>query len=205
MKAEIYWNKSKLLFIGASGMGKTSFLIQYLKGCQKIKGFSCIALDSNFEYSTRLNLKPLRNIIDVRPNTALQSVDTDIKALNNFIMMCRRYTNQLIILEDIDLFLAGTGAPPEQLKNLMVNGRHQGLGFCATSKRLVGLPKLILQQADYITIFRCGPFTQKDFDNYKDVIPNLEDIKTLTPHEYILYRVDNQTALPLTRSKTVPI
>jgi len=119
--------------------------------------------------------------------------------------MARRHTNQHLIFEDIDLFLAGTGAPPEQLKNLMINGRHQNLGFSCTSKRLIGLPKLILQQADYVVVFRLGVFTQSDLDNYKDVMPNVEVVKGLRPYEYILYRVDNQIALPLVRSQTSPM
>lgn len=206
MKPRMYWNKTKIVLVGKTMVGKSSLLTEYVQASQKAQGFSCIALDPNFEFHRKLGLKPIRDSVkNIRPNTSYQTSQSDVKTLNQFILMARCFTNLLIIVDDFDTFVAGTGQCPDQAKDLMSNGRHQNLGCIITAKRLIGLPKPILQNADYIILFNMGLVADKEIAEYKPIFRNLEAVKDLPPHKFILYEVQNGIAVPIGTGTTKPM
>lgn len=206
MEPEIYWNQTKIILVGKTKVGKTSLQMEFINASRKAKDFSCIALDPNFEFHRKLGLKPIRDSIkNVRPNTTYQTSDTNVKILNQWITMSRCFPNQLLICDDIDQFLAGTGACPDRLKDLMSGGRHQNLGCIFTAKRLIGLPKPIFQNADYIAIFNMGPTVDKEIADYKTVFKDLDAVKDLPKYKAILYEVQNSVAVPIGIIHTKPM
>lgn len=191
IKIRFNWNQDTLIAVGASKSGKTRFVKNLIKGCNRM-----IVLDTNYEYANLFKLKAVKNPLDIQVNTALQTVDYSLKTLNNFIIASRRFTDCLVIYEDIDLFLKNV--PPDELRAFQINGRHQNLGQIGISHRLIGLPLLMLQKADYLAIWKISALLgQNDVQKYRTAIPTLDLHKQLSRHSKIIYKMDSDVAIPI--------
>lgn len=150
--------------LARKGWGKTTLIKMILRNIPKDR---IIVLDTNLEYAG-FNRKIPENY--------------DVETLENFILYCRKFTNKLIIVEDIDLYLNST-FPPKELKNLFVNGSHQILGFMYTSKRPIGIPKTLLTEATHLIV---GNFIVPADVNYLSQMGlDVEIIKKLQRYEFL--------------------
>ncbi len=191
MNIDFKWNQDTLIAIGASRSGKSDFVKQVIKPCKRM-----IVLDSNHEYAERYGLKKVKNPLQVTLNSALQASDYTLSTLNKFIIASRQFTNCLIVFEDIDLFLKNV--PETQAKNLQINGRHQGLGQIIVSHRLVGLPLLMIQKADYLVMWKVPKMLEKnENDKWRSSIPTIDLHSQLSTHSKIVYRMKSEVAKPI--------
>ncbi len=166
---EFKWNMDTMGLIGKKQCGKTTIIRDIIKNVPKD---SIIVLDTNLEY------KGFNRIIPEGYNN---------ETLERFILHCRKFKNKLIIFEDLDLYINSTN-PPDELKNLFINGSHQNLGVIFTAKRPLGTPKILLTETTHLIL---GNFVIPNDINYlSGVVSDVNKIKNLKRFEFLCRNED---------------
>ncbi len=170
-KIAFKWNFDTLGLIARRQWGKSTLIKKLIAGIPKDKVF---ILDSNLEYK----------------NFGLQRVvpnSYDPEMLDKFIRYCRKFTNILIIIEDADLYFT-SATPTEEFKKLLINGSHQNIGVIYTSKRSLGIPKLLLTET---TLLFVGNFLIKnDIEYLRSIFEDADKIKELKRFQF-LFRTES--------------
>jgi len=165
-KIEFKWNFDTLGLISKKQSGKSTFIKKLIRNIPRDKIF---ILDSNLEYKD-LGLNR------VVPNSY------DSVMLDKFILYCRKYTNILMIIEDADLYFS-SAHPTEEFKKLLINGSHQNIGVIYTSKRPLGIPKLLLTET---TLLFVGNFSiRNDIEYLRSIFDKADLIKELKRFQFL--------------------
>ncbi len=148
------FNYDALLVCGKSGAGKTTNLIKPL--IASVPRSKVFVVDSNFEFP------------NLPPENRIRPLDYSAKWLDSFISDFRRkHIDCLLIIEDLDMF---DPLQSKELKKLCVNGRHQNIGLIVVSRRILGIPKVVVMKMRYIAIFR--GLSPEDRDYLEEINPD---------------------------------
>jgi hypothetical protein len=132
------YNKDALLVIGKSGSGKTKNVVMPI--IAKIPKEKLFVLDPNYEYG----YLPAGHYI--RP------LNYSPEYLDEFLVGFRRsHMDCLLVIEDLDLY---EPRGSQELIRACINFRHQNIGLIMVSRRILGLPKVLVMKANYLAIFR---------------------------------------------------
>ena len=154
---------------GKSGSGKTRNVVMPV--VSKIPVQRLYVVDANYEYR---NLPAGHRIIP-----AYYSAEW----LDSFILEFRRkHVNCCLVIEDLDMF---SPRQSEELIRLSVNCRHQNIGLVLVSRRILGLPKVLVMKVTYMAIFRGLSVEDKDY--LTEINPDFETLAFPTEDfKYIL-------------------
>jgi len=183
--------------LARSGYGKTRLVRQLIPMASKqMPNVLFIYYNTDFE-----NLPELKGLKNVKIFTPDKEKNDDLKYLNDFILNIRsKYSNVMLIIDDIDLFFDGNSSlslKSKELKQLFSNGRHQRIGCIWISKQLAFIPKKIISNTD---LFYLGNFVeQQDLERLKGFVDTKQIVKLTDP---IFMRYDRRV-VPSERVKYI--
>lgn len=180
-----FWNHHKVLLIGASGCGKTTLALeQYLPTADRL-----MIVNTNYEFTNKL--PSTRKLSKWSPELPVYNPKSyNIKELDRIVRRVRCYQNVLFYLDDLDAFTGGSHICGEELKALMVNGRHQNIGVLISNKRIIGINKLILQQAHYLHLWNVSVRDSEVLQEWGEGLGyqgNILDMCKLSTHTHALF------------------
>lgn len=179
------YNSETLIVIGASGTGKTTILKPIIEAIDRK-----IILDTDAEYPNSGS--------EIKVNSIYRPKAYDPNELEMFVSKCRAFYDFCMIIEDVDAYGINEFNVPS-LKVVQVNGRHQAIGQIITSRRITGLPMLMLMKAKYLIIFGISKMfkSRAEYTNYIEFIPTLDYHFNFVPHEYVIYEMRLDVATPI--------
>lgn len=183
--------------LASSGYGKTYLTQNLIKQlANQNKTIKYIYFNTDFESLEMI--KGLKNVIIFQPDKELND---DLQYLNQWILEMRsKYTNCMLVIDDLDLFYDGNSSlsvKSKEIKNLFSNGRHQRVGCIWISKALKYIPKKVISNTD---VFYIGNFVEKDDVDRLRGFVNVDIVKKLTKPVFMRY---DRRDLPSERIKLV--
>lgn len=183
--------------LASSGYGKT-YLTQTLIKQMATQHKEIKYIYYNTDFESLPMIRGLKNVIIFEPDKELND---DLGYLNTFILDMRsKYSNCMLIIDDLDLFFDGNSSmslKSKELKNLFSNGRHQRFGCIWMSKALKYIPKKVISNTD---VFFIGNFVEKDdIDRLRGFV-DINIIRKLTKPVFLRY---DRRDLPNQRMKLV--
>lgn len=187
------WNYSKCLLIGASGSGKTTlFMKKYLTTTNRK-----LIIDTNLEVSISCGLPYTRKLSEWSfEKPCYYPKEYTVNHLDSVIRYARRFNNFLFFIDDVDSFSGGEYYNGKELNTLMINGRHQNIGVFVANKRIVNIPRLLVQNSRYIHLWNVDvkdykTLEQWNFDlNYPS--EKLRDLTRLSTHTFALFKPQDE-------------
>lgn len=178
------WNYHKGIFIGSSGCGKTSEIVNnYLP-----LGNRLMIIDANMEIATKTGLPKTTKLKEWSPQIpCYYPREYSVKHLDESIKQLRKFNNVLFFLDDLDAHTGGNYFCGKELITLMVNGRHQNIGVLVANKTPTGIDKRIIQQCHYASIWNVSSRYFEAFSNWNDSLNyngNIEDFMKLDTHTF---------------------
>lgn len=158
MNMEIKYNKDMILIISKNGKGKSSVAKNIIEALKLPKN-DVIVLDTSnsFTDSNCLRLNPILHNLDF---------------FDSFLKSVMKLNNKLIIIDDIDAYPIKQS---QYLSELAISQRHLQLGMIIISRRIIGLPKVLIGNFRYI--FFSGSIPSEDVEYLRK---NNIDIDTKT-------------------------
>ncbi len=160
------YNYDRMLVVGRSGSGKTTFVHYLLKNVPKY-----IVLTQKID--------------DLYPKKHIRILNDDIdKSINDFISEGIRKAPITLVFEDLPSYLYSSKLP-KLFRYVLINGRHIGIGLIFISQRFYTIPVLVRVQSNLHVYFASA---LGDYNELPDSIKNM--VTPLKQYEYIMANYD---------------
>nr|ACD75443.1 AMDV5_3 [uncultured virus] len=164
---EIKYNYDRILVIGRSGSGKTRFISELLKD---VPNYLVLTQKVN-DYYLKRHIILLNNNIE--------------ESINDFIHKGIKNAPITLIFEDLPSYIY-TSRLPHQFQNILLTGRHIGIGCIFISQRYRTIPVLLRTQSNIHIYF------QSAIDDYSILPKSVRDkLYALKQYESLIYNYDN--------------
>lgn len=189
-----------MIIAGNSGSGKTELALYFIRQAPRF-----LIVDSNLEIAIRLKMPYTMDLKKWNIETPIfypQQYTTQM--LDAMLRKARQFKNLLLFIDDLDLFSGGQYYHGDEINRAMVNIRHQNIALILSMKRIVSIPYLIPQQANYVYLFSVNAL---DFDaleqwqltlNYPG---DLTDLTRMVTHTFAAFEPLDRTSRNATDPK----
>ncbi len=170
-------SNSRVLVVGRSGSGKTTFTTQFL--WNRYRGVNKIFIDPKRELIYLLNDFDIichnsKNLetYNINKNRVLYMPE-DVSNIDfeSVCEYCFEKGNTTLFIDE-SAYYCTSSRIPKAYKKLMIMGRSRGVGVVNTTQRPNGINQLLLSEAEHFFIFSLNLKSDK------------EKLKTMIPHQY---------------------
>jgi hypothetical protein len=171
---EIFYNRDYIEIFAPKNSGKTYFMKALIKTFKKV-----IILDTNGEYA----------------DTGLKTIEPK-EYSNDYLDMflneeIRTENNFFLVIDDIDVY---NPSKSQELKKLLANSRHKGMGMGIISRRPKRIDAVLIMNANYLLLGY--PLILDDIYYIEGAIGfkiDKDKFNSLKQYEFLLIDVKNRT------------
>jgi len=166
-------SNTRILVVGRSGSGKTTFTTNYLWNSFSPK-IRKIFIDPKHEAGyihydiINTNCKELESDLNKYNNILYMPSDVTIQDFDKLCSLCYNKGN-IVLFIDESAFYCTSSSMPKNYRKLMIMGRSRGIGVVNTTQRPHGVNQLLISEAEHLFIFNLN--LKRDKDKLKAMIP----------------------------------
>ena len=186
------------LIVGRKGCGKSTLAGSLIKTARRL-----VVLDPQCEYEIGVKVNNFHDFADMVSRYRFsedfkicyfpQDMTNRKKWFDVICGVVYNAGNLTFVVEELGIFMSATSFP-EEFAKLVMTSRHKRISIIGITQRATKIPRDLRSQADRIyTFHQVEPIDLKYISEFMEM-ENVNRIKSLTNHNYILWLPDGTTA-----------